>query len=217
MSHNPSEMPKDEKPFSIDGPAGRIECIAKHLEQSKGLGIICHPHPLYQGTMHNKVVYTLAKAFNNKGLSTIRFNYRGVGDSEGEFANSVGEAEDLQAVIDWGSATLGKPKLWLAGFSFGSFIAAKGAVSNDVEQLYTVAPAVHHQPYDQVQSVKCPWIVIQGTQDEVVPPKTVYDWFDKQQPKAKGPMQLIKLDATHYYHGNLVILRSFVENTLLIV
>jgi len=215
MNHAPIEFPKDEKPFSIDGPVGKIECIAKSVDDPKGFGVICHPHPLYQGSMHNKVVHTMARAFNNKGLNTIRFNYRGVGKSEGEFGDSIGEVEDLNAVIHWAKSIMPNQKLWLAGFSFGAFIAANGAMAHSCQQLFTIAPAVHHQPYEQVSQVACPWVVIQGTEDEVVPPEDVYHWFTQQQSQSKAPMQLIKLDASHYYHGTLVTLRNYVENTFL--
>lgn len=215
MIHNPTAFPQDEKPFSIDGKVGKIECTAKSVENPKGLGVICHPHPLYQGSMHNKVVHTVARAFNNKGLNTIRFNYRGVGESEGEFGESIGEVEDLKSVIQWAQSIMPDQKLWLAGFSFGSFIAASGAAEHGCQQLFTIAPAVHHQPYEQVSHVKCPWVVIQGTQDEVVPPEEVYEWFAQQQSKSNMPMQLIKLDASHYYHGTLVALRTYIESTFL--
>tara|TARA_R110002110_G_scaffold121431_2_gene297195 strand:+ start:25152 stop:25805 length:654 start_codon:yes stop_codon:yes gene_type:complete len=215
MNLNPTEFPQDEKPFSIDGDVGILECVAKSVENPKGLGIICHPHPLYQGSMHNKVVHTAARAFNNKNLNTIRFNYRGVGESEGEFGDSIGEVEDLNAVIRWAQSVMPNHKLWLAGFSFGSFIAAKGAILHPCQQLFTIAPAVHHQPYEQVANVACPWVVIQGTQDEVVPPEQVYDWFQRQQAQSHNAMQLIKLDASHYYHGTLVILRAYIESTFL--
>ncbi len=215
MNHNPALFPQDEQPFSIDGDVGKIECTAKSVEEPKGFGVICHPHPLYQGSMHNKVVHTAARAFNNKGLNTIRFNYRGVGESEGEFGDSVGEVEDLKAVIRWAQSVMPGQKLWLAGFSFGSFIAASGATEHPCQQLFTIAPAVHHQPYEQVLGVSCPWIVIQGTQDEVVPPEKVYDWFTRQQSQSSTSMQLIKLEASHYYHGTLVTLRTYIESTFL--
>lgn len=215
MHHNPTAFPQDEQSFSIDGDTGLLECVSKSVENTKGIGIVCHPHPLYQGSMHNKVVHTISRAFNNKGLSTIRFNYRGVGKSEGEFGDSVGEVDDLNAVIRWAQSVMPNQKLWLAGFSFGSFIAAKGATLHPCQQLFTIAPAVHHQPYEQVKNVTCPWVVIQGTQDEVVPPEEVYNWFFHQQSQSQSAMQLIKLDASHYYHGTLVSLRTYIESTFL--
>src|SRR6185437_198476 len=95
---------------------------ASHL---KIVGIICHPHPLHQGTMHNKVVTTIVRAWQKMGLATIRFNFRGVGQSEGTYGDEVGEVEDLKAVIHWlRRQQRGKElKLWLGGFSFGALIS----------------------------------------------------------------------------------------------
>lgn len=212
--HNPKALLLGENKFTLNGPAGILEGLSLGVENAKGVAIVCHPHPLHEGSMHNKVVYTLCRAFNAKKLSTVRFNYRGVGQSEGTFGNSEGEAQDLMAVIDWVNSIVPDAKIWLAGFSFGAFIAAVGATQHRCQQLFSVSPAVHHQPFDKVEKVQCPWVVIQSTEDEVVPPEAVYQWFDEQTEKHYQPMSLIKVEGSHFYHGKLTVLKAIIEKEL---
>ncbi|MGE3318114.1 MAG: alpha/beta hydrolase [Candidatus Berkiella sp.] len=207
---NPDHFPDNESHFLIDGEVGHLELLTTSPEnQSNGVAVICHPHPLHQGTMTNKVVHTLSRAFHNKHLHTVRFNFRGVGKSEGTFGNSIGEIADLLSVLQWVNRILGKPNVWLAGFSFGAYIAAMGAAKQGCKQLFSIAPAVNHQPYAELPSIDCPWTIIQGEQDEVIAPELVYEWYQRVQ---KPNMQLIKLPETsHFFHGKLVILRNLVE------
>lgn len=209
-------FPLGEHAFFIEGPQGQLEMLtlsASHFTSS--VAIICHPHPLHQGTMHNKVVHTLARAFHNRGYHTVRFNYRGVGKSEGSFGNSHGEVEDLMAVIKWVKEVVPHVNFSLAGFSFGSYIAARGASKTACRQLYSVAPAVGNQSFDMLPIINCPWIVIQGERDEVIAPSVVYDWYE--QAVAIHPhMQLFKFpNVSHFFHGQLIALRSLVEDTCL--
>jgi alpha/beta superfamily hydrolase len=215
LAINPTSFPPSETNFLIDGPAGHLELLTLAAKESaKGVAIICHPHPLQQGTMNNKVVHTLSRAFHQKQLHTVRFNYRGVGKSEGQFGESIGEIADLMAVLAWVDAVCDNPKIWLAGFSFGCFIAANGAINHSCEQLYSVAPAVTHQDFEQLSSIKTPWVVVQGEQDEVIPPQDVYQWYDKSVMKQPN-MSLYKMaDTTHFFHCKLIELRNLVEETV---
>lgn len=180
-----------------------------------GVGIICHPHPLHEGTMHNKVVYTLSRALQAKGLHTVRFNFRGVGKSEGQYGNSTGEVADLMAVLAWVDQVLPQSKIWLGGFSFGAYIAAKGATQHPCQQLFTVAPSVENQPYDQLATVSCPWNIIQGEEDEVVPPEAVYAWVESHK-ESQPNLSLIRMPkASHFFHGELINLRAIVENAFI--
>jgi alpha/beta superfamily hydrolase len=212
FTDNPSVFPLNDAHFFITGDVGRLEIISSAAkERAKGVAVICHPHPLYQGTMTNKVVHTLSRAFHEQDLHTVRFNFRGVGKSEGTFGHSEGEVADLLAVLKWVDTVLPQAKLWLAGFSFGAYIAVRGALNHSCCQLYTVAPAVNHQPYDELPVITCPWIVIQGEQDEVISPELVYAWYARTQIPT---MQLFKLpEASHFFHGNLIALRDLVGKT----
>ncbi|HRE31212.1 MAG TPA: alpha/beta hydrolase, partial [Candidatus Berkiella sp.] len=103
----------------------------------------------------------------------------------------------------------------LAGFSFGAYIAAMGATQHACQQLYSIAPAVNHQPYDELPAITCPWVIIQGEQDEVISPQVVYDWYARH---AKSNMQLFKMPETsHFFHGHLITLRETVENNFVIL
>ena len=112
---------------TIPGPAGDIEAVVETPEGAApaAFAVVCHPHPLFGGTLDNKVVHTLARTFQELGAPTIRFNFRGVGRSAGSFANGAGESEDASAVIEWGRARWPGASLWLAGFSFGGAIAIR--------------------------------------------------------------------------------------------
>lgn len=206
-------FPENESHFFIEGPAGQLELLTLNTpEPFKAIAIICHPHPLHEGTMHNKVVHTLSRAFLRKNVASVRFNFRGVGKSEGEHGFSVGEVEDLLAVIRWINEIAPGQKLILAGFSFGAFIAAKGASQVPCVQLFSIAPAVTNQPYETLE-VHCPWVVIQGEQDEVIDPKAVYQWHETH---PQSNRNLIKLPgSSHFFHGKLIELRTIIEDNLI--
>jgi alpha/beta superfamily hydrolase len=197
----------------IDGPAGKLEiAIGGPINGSHSAwGIVCHPHPLYGGTMHNKVVATLAKTFQNMGLSTVRFNFRGVMSSEGTYDNGNGELEDLLAVIDWVQHKWIKNEIWLAGFSFGAYIVAKAATQISVNKLVTVAPPVQHFPMQNLSPITCPWVLVQGERDDVVPSEEVFAWAENRNPK---PIIIRIPQAGHFFHGQLGELRTRIEEAL---
>src|SRR5579883_2897349 len=119
-------FPTTEMTFTIPASHGVLEILTspaqENIPEKNITAIICHPHPLHGGTMTNKVVTTLAKTFRDLGMRTVRFNFRGVGKSEGAFAEGIGETDDLLAVVKWAQTTCSNDKLWLAGFSFGAFV-----------------------------------------------------------------------------------------------
>jgi len=197
----------------INGPAGKLEVsVGEPIgEDRNALGVICHPHPLYGGTMHNKIVTTLAKTFQGMGATTVRFNFRGVMESEGRFDDGIGEMEDLLAVIDWIQKDRMKKEIWLAGFSFGSYIAALAATQIPIQKLVTVAPPVQHFPMQDLPPITCPWVLVQGERDDVVPPKEVLEWAESRNP----PPIIIRFpEAGHYFHGQLGELRTQIEHAL---
>lgn len=198
----------------IDGPAGKLEVIVAEPsgeEESKAWGIICHPHPLYGGTMHNKIVTTLAKTYQGMGANTVRFNFRGVMRSEGVFDNGNGELDDLLAVVDWVLQQHPKQAIWLAGFSFGGYIAAKAAAQIPTKKLVTVAPPVQNFPMEHLPPITCPWVLVQGEKDDVVPAEAVLKWAESRNPK---PTILRFPEAGHYFHGLLNELRTRITDAL---
>ncbi len=197
----------------IHGPAGMLEiAVCTPAEAIRNAwGIICHPHPLHGGTMYNKIVTTLAKTFQGLGVSTIRFNFRGVGRSEGQFDQGRGELDDLLAVIDWAQQIRLSKELWLGGFSFGACVVAKAATQIPLAKLVTIAPPVENVPMETLPPITCPWVLAQGDQDDVVSPKAVYDWIATRDPK---PIVLRFPEAGHFFHGQLGELRSRLEEVL---
>lgn len=203
-----------EKTQLIEGPTGKLELAVSGPvgEPRNAWGIVCHPHPLYGGTMHNKVVTTLAKTFQYMGVSTIRFNFRSVMRSEGKYDEGNGELDDLLAVIDWVQHQQIKKEIWLAGFSFGAYIAAKAATQIPVNKLVTVAPPVLHFPMSALPPITSPWVLVQGERDDVVPPKEVLDWAESRNPK---PIIIRFPQAGHFFHGQLSELRTRIEEALI--
>ena len=213
LIRNPAEFREGNQHFLLEGPAGVLEVLTTTPKKvvAKGIGIICHPHPLHDGAMTNKVVHTISKAFDLKGLKTVRFNFRGVGQSEGEFADGLGETDDLIAVLHWVKRTCPDLPIWLGGFSFGALVAARGAKKIPIQQLLTVAPAVTRCEYQTLDIVHCPWLVIQGEEDEVIAAESVYQWFEEINNQPGTEATLVKVpEASHFFHGKLIELRQLI-------
>lgn len=191
----------EEKACFIPGPCGNLEALVQTPKNAfHQIGIICHPHPLYGGTMHNKVVHTLVKTLQELGLATVRFNFRGVGKSEGSYAAGEGEADDLHAVLKWAHQEHPNCAIWLGGFSFGSYIALKVAPASGCQKLVLVAPPIENFPLKTLPLPNCPVIIVQGDADEIVSSEMVFDWANDLPPQAI----LIRMNgATHFFHGKL--------------
>ncbi len=205
-------FPDKEASILLQGPAGALQVVAAPAKEgeSQHMMVICHPHPLHGGTMDNKVVTTLYRSFRQMGFDVLRFNYRGVGASEGSFDDTIGETEDLLAVIEWLGQQRPDKQLWLAGFSFGAFVATKGALRSDCQQLISIAPPVHHYDFATLPPMYCPWLVIQPEEDEVVPPEAVYQWAATRQ-----DLQLVRIaNSSHFFHGKLIELREALQTHL---
>jgi hypothetical protein len=202
--------------FALQGSAGELESILELPADAAVIGavVVCHPHPQHGGTMHNKVVHTLARAFIRSGFAALRFNFRGTEGSAGSYDNGAGELDDALAALDWLAQQYPKVPLWLGGFSFGAAIAVRAAVSTTVSGLISVAPAIYRFADGLEQQPECPWLVIQGDEDELVEVDETIAWFNSLAP---GPELLVVPGAEHFFHGRLGDLRSavmeFVEET----
>lgn len=190
--------------LSIEGPAGKLEIAVNDPgENRRGIAVVAHPHPLYGGTLDNKVVQTLAKAFVALGYCALRLNFRGVGESDGVFDEGRGEIEDFMALAEYGRRNYGMGELAIGGFSFGGYVAAAAAEKLVPAQLVLAAPAVGRFP---VRPVQANALVVHGEEDDVVPLKDVLDWARPQQlPVTVFP------GAGHFFHGALVTLQQLVE------
>lgn len=199
--------PRPEK-AGITGPAGALEAVVEEPQGYSGgrIGVICHPHSLHGGTLNNKVVHTLARTFQEAAVATVRFNFRGVGASEGSFDNGIGETDDTLAVVEWARTRWPGAALWLAGFSFGGAVAIRAATRAPARALVSVAPAIGRIEIGSV-TVQCPWLIVQGDADDVVEPQTVFDWASRLNPK---PAVTVLAGAGHFFHGRLHDLRDAV-------
>jgi alpha/beta superfamily hydrolase len=144
---------KVEKP-AIGGPEGAIETMIERPADARDgiIAICCHPHPLYGGTMQNKVVHTLARCAQDQQVTSLRFNFRGVGKSAGVHANGIGETDDAVAIVDWCRQRLGVTRFWSLGFSFGSYVAFRLAALRGAAALVTVAPPVQRFDFSRLET-----------------------------------------------------------------
>ena len=191
---------------SIAGPAGRLECAVDDPEGApRGIALVCHPHPQFGGTMDNKVVQTLARAFVQLGWRSVRFNFRGVGASEGSWDEGRGEVEDAMAVLAGFRGAEAEPDgpFLLAGFSFGGYVAAEVARRLEpvgkAERLVLVGPSTEKQ---QLPAVAPDTIVVHGETDEVVPLAATFDWARPQ----SIPV-IVFPGVGHFFHGQLSLLK----------
>lgn len=191
------------------GPAGAIEVVEEHPRQgaARALALIAHPHPLYGGTLDNKVVYTLGRGLMAAGCATLRFNFRGVGHSEGTHDEGRGEGEDLLALAQALRVAYPGLPLLLAGFSFGSFVALAGCAAAQASGVLTVAPPLFYAGDAPTPDPGAPWWLIHGDADEVV------DCADTQRRADAAPRPPSRREIVpgvgHFFHGELGRVRDF--------
>jgi len=201
------------EPVTIAGPAGSIEALVEVPAGYTGerCAVICHPHPLYGGTLTNKVVYITARALQERGFATLRFNFRGVGGSAGVYDDGLGETADAIAACDYALARWPRASLTLAGFSFGSFVAFRVALQRDLRELIMIAPPVRRFAFGTDDLPRVPWVVIQGDTDDVVECADVQAWVASLTTPPK--LQIIP-GAEHFFHGRLNDLKAAVQSSL---
>lgn len=208
---DPKRFPATASTFMLSGPVGALECIADVAAPAaarRGMAVICHPNPVQGGTMHNKVVTMVEHALRESGLDTLRFNFRGTGASAGSYDDGRGESDDLAAVVDWMRRTHPGDALWLAGFSFGSYVTIRNAQRLGAAALVSIAPPVGRWAEGIDVLPTCPWLVVMGEADEVVEPQAVFDWIAAM----AAPPTLVRFaGAGHFFHRRLIELRSAVK------
>lgn len=197
---------------TIKGPAGPLQAVLEYPRdiRPRAVAVVCHPHPLYGGTLNNKVAFTLARAAVEAGAAALRFNFRGIGESAGEFDHGQGEAEDLAAAETWLAGRWPNLALWRFGFSFGAAMALKRTVDSPCEILVTVAPPVTHftdYGFDPAAPHARRWLLVQGDADDVVDASAVLAWACR----LTAPPQIEVVEgAGHFFHGRLTPLRECV-------
>ena len=196
----------------IPGPCGQLEISFQAPDQPAPVAtvaVICHPHPVYGGTMDNKVVTTLARACLAQGMAVVRFNFRGVGRSDGSYDEAVGEIDDALAVADWARAHTQAASWWLAGFSFGAYVACAAAerlqdkpAGQSLVGTLLVAPAVDSYPMPAPRQPEQLELITAGA-DEVVDTAAAVAWA-----AASGVHQQTIADASHFFDGRLPLLQQ---------
>lgn len=216
MTDSQPAFPEQSCELLLTGPAGAVEVVVDLPEPAQaraGVVVICHPHPLHGGTMHNKVVTMVERSLRECGLTTVRFNFRGVGKSAGEHDNGRGETLDLLCVAEWVRAQRANDVLWLAGFSFGAYVALLGARHLPIRQMISIAPPAGRWDFSAVLPPTCPWLVVQGEDDDVVDPQQVYAWVEGM-PAADRPSLVRMPDTGHFFHRRLMDLRGVIKNAV---
>jgi uncharacterized protein len=205
----------------LKGPAGRLEGLLDAPEGNAAVRaavVFAHPHPQFGGTMHTKAVYQGAKGLSRIGCAVLRFNFRGVGASEGTFDRGEGEREDFKAALDYMAARYPGAKLWAAGFSFGAWVALEeGAADDRVSVLIGIAPPVatsaSEQPYDfaNTRASKKPKFFVQGESDDVCPVEALWQFYGQ----LEEPKELVVIDgADHLFDGKTQEVGEALEDLL---
>lgn len=216
----------------IPGPAGRLESLVDHpasrcttappplttpegepiVHVPKAIAILAHPHPLYGGSMHTKAIFQAAKAFCRLGCAVMRFNFRGVGTSGGDFADGVGEIEDFRAAVDFMTARYPGVPVWAAGMSFGSYVAmTAGARDPRVTTLVGIAAPVKMYDFDEVAKSEKPKFLIHGEGDELCALQDVWEFYGR----AAEPKELVVIDAAnHLFEGHVSEVADAIEDLL---
>lgn len=204
-----------EKPLMITGEEGSLEAIFNGSGSEKSAPIIAilgHPHSLHGGTMNNKVVTTLARACRDQGIASLRFNFRGVGQSEGQFDHGIGESNDFINIYHQLKAAMPEASFIFAGFSFGAYVSYRAACQVNPSLLISVAPAVNHGDFSEFEAVPSNWHVLVAEQDEIVPQSDILTWHQSVEP---APQLHLFPEASHFFHGKLVDLKKTLQQIFL--
>ena len=196
----------------IQGPAGRLEVLLEEPPAVRAAVVFAHPHPQYGGTMHTKVVYQGAKAFSRIGCAVLRFNFRGVGTSEGVWDEGRGEMDDCRAALEFMRTRYPDVPLWTAGMSFGAWIALSVGVEDArVSTLLGIAPPLANYDFERVRASTKPKFFIQGERDELCPLKEMQEFYAR----AADPKELVVIDAAdHLFDGKTSEVAEAVEDLL---
>jgi alpha/beta superfamily hydrolase len=202
----------------FNGPAGRIEGRYVQSEnRSAPVALVLHPHPLYGGTMNNKVVYSLYRTLADNGFTVLRINFRGVGKSQGQFDNGIGELTDAATALDW--LQLQNPlasQYWIAGFSFGSWVGMQLIMRRpEITSFIAVSPPVNKYDFSFLSPCPIPGIVLQGDQDSIVPEEAVATLVDRLSKQRQSQIYYHVIGGgDHFYRTKLALLEETISTHL---
>ncbi len=193
----------------IPGPAGRLEAALRVADAARATAVVAHPHPLHGGTMHNPVVFRADRQLHRLGLTTLRFNFRGTGDSQGEHDNGRGEVEDLCSAASWVRGLAPRVPLIVVGYSFGAWCCVRLAErDHSIRALIGIGLPVRTQAFDEIARLGRPLAVVQGSDDELGSPGEVRRLLDRAKPKGR----LFVVDgASHLFANCAKVAASRVE------
>ena len=197
-------MPRRIESLMLAGPAGKLEALIEEPEDGKPREafLVCHPHPLHGGTMHNKVVYRIARGLRRAGAVVLRFNYRGVNMSEGKYDQGIGETDDARAALAYLTSRYSGVPFSMAGFSFGSRIVLKiGCELETPARLIAVGVPAEYKETAELGDCNVPRVFIQSTNDQYSPRPAMEAYFER----LSGPKELVWVEAAdHFFAGALL-------------
>ena len=205
-------------PVTFPGPSGSLEGLWSHPGGALAPAVICHPHPAHGGSMHSKVVYTIYRVLHHAGHATLRFNFRGAGKSEGVFSGWDGEVEDVAAAAAYARERAGTKALWLAGFSFGSWVGAKWALEDSAVERFIglgmpVSTNIDDRTFDFLERPPAPMLIVQGARDQYGSREAILGLAERL--RAHGPVDVRFVEhADHFFTGHLTQLAEALRDGL---
>jgi len=206
------------KPVHFQGPEGRLEGLWDDPSRGLAPAVICHPHPAHGGSMHSKVVYTVFRVLHDAGHATLRFNFRGVGASQGSYSGWDGEVGDVAAAAAFARRETGVTPLWVAGFSFGSWVGSKWALGDpNIERMILLGVPVDRnvddRSFDHLARLPAPLLIIQGERDQYGSPEGVARLVERLKPLGSVEAKIIP-GADHFFTGHLAPLEAALRQGL---
>jgi len=201
-----------ENPYLIPATHGYLEVMAAGSAGATTTAIVCHPNSQMGGTMNNKVVTTVVRAWQSLQYNTVRFNFRSVGQSTGVFDHGIGEQDDLAQVFDWAQNLFQSKHLVLAGFSFGAFVTLSYCQHFTPDTLLLIAPPVQYPNFHLLHTpTQSKNILIVAENDEVVSSPDILRWAQTQH----FEKIFVIPEASHFFHGKLILLRDYIESLII--
>ncbi|MCU1229517.1 MAG: alpha/beta fold hydrolase [Acidobacteria bacterium] len=201
--------PKPLRHVDLFSSAGRLEALYRELQDPAGVAVVCHPHPLGGGTLHNKVVFRAARGLEAANVATLRFNFRGVGTSAGTHDDGDGEQSDVMAAIDWMVKKHPGKKLFVGGFSFGSWVASRVACElSYVDAVFLIGTPVNKYDFSYLRHCEKPMLLLHGTQDE----HGELGKFEKLVPQIRNAESVIVTGADHFFTKQIDAVEETIRN-----
>lgn len=206
-------FPDEASHLTLPGAAGALEVVVDHPSVEDKVAnltaIVCPGSAEAGATLHHKVVQIIERSFRELGATTVRFNFRGCGESEGEYAEGFGETDDLLTVFEWVRENRPLDEIWIGGYQCGAFIAQRACQSIKAGHLVSVSPPLHRFDFAALTEPACPWLVVGAALDQEVTPDQVHDWVETLE---SSPRLVLIEEADETFHRRLMDLRGVLKN-----